>query len=63
MPALLEPEPEGGVTVTFPEIGFGASDGTTRDEALRQAEDKLEEEVLDLMAHGEGVPGPAPWPA
>jgi antitoxin HicB len=58
--ALLEPEPEGGFTVTFPEIGFGATYGETWDEALRQAEDMLEEAVLGLIAHGENVPEPAP---
>jgi antitoxin HicB len=58
--ALLEPEPEGGFTVTFPEIGFGATYGATWDEALRQAEDMLEEAVLGLIAHGEEVPEPAP---
>jgi antitoxin HicB len=58
--ALLEPEPEGGFTVTFPEIGFGATYGETWDEALRQAEDMLEEAVLGLIAHGEEVPEPAP---
>jgi antitoxin HicB len=58
--ALLEPEPEGGFTVTFPEIGFGATYGATWNEALSQAEDMLEEAVLGLMAHGEDVPEPAP---
>lgn len=58
--ALLEPEPEGGFTVTFPEIGFGATYGATWDEALRQAEDMLEEAVLGIIAHGEEVPEPAP---
>jgi antitoxin HicB len=58
--ALLEPEPEGGFTVTFPEMRFGATYGATWDEALRQAEDMLEEAVLGLIAHGEGVPEPAP---
>jgi antitoxin HicB len=57
--ALLEPEPEGGFTVTFLEIGFGATYGETWDEALRQAEDMLEEAVLGLIAHGEEVPEPA----
>ncbi len=57
--ALLEPEPEGAFTVTFPEIGYGATYGATRDEALRQAEDMLEEAVLGLIAHGEDVPEPA----
>jgi antitoxin HicB len=58
--ALLQPEPEGGFTVTFPEIGFGATYGETRDEALRQAEDMLEEALLGLIAHGEEVPDPGP---
>jgi antitoxin HicB len=58
--ALLEPEPEGGFTVTFPEIGVGATYGETWDEALRQAEDMLGEAVLGLIAHGEEVPEPAP---
>ena len=52
--ALLEPEPEGGFTVAFPEIGFGA----TWEEVLRQAEDMLEEAVLGLIAHGQQVPEP-----
>jgi antitoxin HicB len=46
--------------VTFPEIGFGATYGDTWDEALRQAEDMLEEAVLGLIAHGEDVPVPGP---
>ena len=58
--ALLEPEPEGGFTVTFPDIGYGATYGTTWDEALRQAEDMLEEAVLGMIAHNEDVPVPLP---
>ena len=58
--ALLEPEREGGFTVTFPEIGVGATYGATWNEALRQAEDMLEEAVLGFIAHGEEVPEPAP---
>jgi antitoxin HicB len=58
--ALLEPESGGGFTVTFPEIGVGATYGETWDEALRQAEDMLEEAVLGFIAHGEEVPEPAP---
>ena len=58
--ALLEPEPEGGFTVTFPDIGYGATYGATWDEALRQAEDMLEEAVLGIIAHNEEVPAPSP---
>src|SRR3979490_708065 len=61
--ALLEPEPEGGFTVTFPERGIAAPYGKTWDEALRQAEDMLEEAVLGMMAHNEDVPFPSILPA
>jgi antitoxin HicB len=57
---LLEPEPEGEFTVTFPDIGYGATYGATREEALRQAEDMLEEAILGMIAHNEDVPAPSP---
>ena len=57
--ALLEAEPQGGYTVTFPEIGIAATYGANREEALAQAEDMLEEAVLGMMAHGDDVPPPA----
>jgi antitoxin HicB len=57
--ALLEPEPEGGFTVTFPDIGYGATYGATWEEALRQAEDMLEEAILGMIAHNEDVPAPS----
>jgi antitoxin HicB len=57
--ALLEPEPEGGFTVTFPDIGYGAIYGATWEEALRQAEDMLEEAILGMIAHNEDVPAPS----
>jgi len=58
--ALLEPEPEGGFTVTFPDIGYGATYGDTLEEAPRQAEDMLEEAILGMIAHNEDVPAPSP---
>lgn len=58
--ALLEPELEGGFTVTFPDIGYGATYGATWEEALLQAEDMLEEAVLGMIAHNEEVPAPSP---
>ena len=58
--ALLEPEREGGFTVTFPETRVGATYGATWNEALRQAEDMLEEAVLGFIARGQEVPEPAP---
>ena len=58
-PVRLEREEDGGYVVTLPDIGYGASQGDTRDEALAQAEDMLEEAVLGMMAHGDDVPPPA----
>jgi antitoxin HicB len=58
--ALLEPEPEGGFTVTFPDIGYGATYGDTLEEAPRQAEDMLEEAILGMIAHNEDVLAPSP---
>jgi antitoxin HicB len=57
---LLEPEPAGGFTVTFPDIGYGATYGASREEALLQAEDMLEEAILGMIAHNEAVPVPSP---
>jgi antitoxin HicB len=56
--ALLEAEPDGGFTVTFPEVGVAATWGRDRAAALAQAEDMLEEWVLGAMAHNEPVPDP-----
>ena len=61
-PALFEPEPEGGFTVTFPEAGIAATYGPNWDAARAQAEDMLEEAILGMMAHGEDVPWPASVP-
>jgi antitoxin HicB len=58
--ALLEPEPEGGFTVTFPDVGYGATCGATWEEALLQAADMLEEAILGMIAHNEEVPVPSP---
>jgi len=58
--ARLEPEPEGGFTVTFPDIGYGATYGASREEALLQAEDMLEEAILGMIAQNEEVPVPSP---
>ena len=57
-PALLEPEPEGGFTVTFPEAGIAATYRPNRAAARAQAEDMLEE----MITHGEEVPWPASVP-
>lgn len=58
-PVRLEQEEDGGYFVTLPDIGYGATQGDTLEEALAQAEDMLEEAVLGMMAHGEAVPPPS----
>jgi len=58
-PVRLEQEEDGGYVVTLPDIGYGATQGDTLEEALAQAEDLLEEAVLGMMAHGEEVPVPS----
>src|SRR5579863_3417928 len=59
-PARLRPEPEGGFTVTFPDLGFGVTYGATREEALHQAADLLETIVANCLAEGWDVPPPSP---
>lgn len=59
-PARLDPEPEGGFTVTFPDFGFGVSYDATREEALHQAADLLETIVANCLAEGWDVPPPSP---
>jgi len=58
-PVRLEQEGDGGYVVTLPDIGYGATQGDTLEEALAQAEDMLEEAVLGMMAHSEEVPLPS----
>jgi antitoxin HicB len=58
-PVRLQQEEDGGYVITLPDIGYGATQGDTLDEALAQAEDLLEEAVLGMMAHGEAVPVPS----
>jgi antitoxin HicB len=58
-PVRLEQEEDGGYVATLPDIGYGATQGDTLQEALALAEDMLEEAVLGTMAHGEEVPLPS----
>lgn len=58
--AHMQPEPEGGFTVSFPDFGFGVTYGATREEALHQAADLLETIVANCLAEGWEVPPPSP---
>jgi antitoxin HicB len=59
-PVQLDPEEDGGYVVTLPDIGYGATQGDTLEEALLQAEDMLDEAILGMIAHNEEVPAPSP---
>jgi antitoxin HicB len=59
-PVDLIPAEEGGFIVNFPDLPNGWSQGETREEALAQAEDLLDEMILGRMAHDEDVPQPSP---
>jgi predicted RNase H-like HicB family nuclease len=52
-------EPEGEVTVvTFPDVGYGATQGATAAEALEIADDFLAMAIGDLMKLGKDLPEP-----
>jgi antitoxin HicB len=59
-PLRLEQEADGGYVVTIPDVGYGATQGDTLEEAMHQAGDLLEEAILGMMANDEDVPSPSP---
>jgi len=56
--ALFEPAEEGGFVVTFPDLGHGATQGETEEEAIEMAEDFLSCVVSDYIGSGEPLPEP-----
>lgn len=56
----FDPGRGGSFIVNFPDLPNGWSQGETRDEALAQADDLLDEMLLGSMAHNEDVPRPSP---
>src|SRR5271157_4909129 len=55
---LFEPAEEGGFVVTFPDLGHGATQGETEDEAMEMAADFLSCVVSDYIASGDALPEP-----
>ena len=64
-PVDLIPAEEGGFIINFPDLPNGWSQGETREEALAQADDLLDEMILGRMVaivttefciHTEGLP-------
>jgi predicted RNase H-like HicB family nuclease len=56
--ALFEPDLEtGGYVVTFPDFGYGATQGETEHEAMEMAEDLLMLTVGDYIRDSRPLPG------
>ena len=58
-PAEIERDEDGRFVVTFPDFGWGATDGATRDEALAEAKDLLRELIAATIREGEMLPDPS----
>ena len=58
-PARIERDEDGRFVVAFPDFGWGATDGATRDEALTEARDLLRELITATMREGNDLPEPS----
>ena len=58
-PAEIECDEDGRHVVTFPDFGWGATDGATHDEALAEAKDLLRELIASTIRAGEELPEPS----
>ena len=58
-PAEIERDEDGRFVVTFPDFGWGATDGATRDEALTEAKDLLRELIATTIREGQALPEPS----
>ena len=58
-PAVIERDEDGRFVVTFPDFGWGATDGATRDEALAEAKDLLRELITTTIREGRPLPIPS----
>jgi antitoxin HicB len=58
--ALFEPDLKaGGYTVTFPDFGYGATQGEADDQAMAMAQDLLMLTIGDYIREGKALPVPA----
>ena len=55
-PAEVERDEDGRFVVAFPDFGWGATDGATRNEALAEARDLLRELIAATMREGKDLP-------
>lgn len=58
-PAELERDEDGRFVVTFPDFGWGATDGATREEALAEAKDLLRELIATAVRESQAFPMPS----
>ena len=58
-PAKIECDEDGRYVVVFPDFGWGATDGSSRDEALIEAKDLLRELIATTIREGENLPEPS----
>jgi antitoxin HicB len=58
-PAEIERDEDGRFVVTFPDFGWGATDGATRDKALIDARELLHELIAATIREGEMLPDPS----
>ena len=58
-PAEIERDEDGRHVVTFPDFGWGATDGATRDEALDEAKDLLRELIATTIRESRDLPDPS----
>ena len=58
-PAEIGRDEDGRYVVAFPDFGWGATDGATRDEALAEARDLLRELIAVTMREGKDLPEPS----
>ena len=58
-PAELERDEGGRYVAVFPDFGWGATDGATREEALGEARDLLRELIATTMREGKPLPEPS----
>ncbi len=56
--ARLEPQPDGGFTVTFPDLPEAITEGDTEEEAIYNASEVLTLTLDGRMAEGEPIPEP-----
>jgi antitoxin HicB len=54
--ALFEPAEEGGFVITFPDLGYGATQGEDESDGMEMAEDFMQLAIEDLIDKGETLP-------